>query len=134
MAIAEIDISAMVVVRDRSGWQTAAMTDNDQVLDALEQLLTTLEQVDRSIGTIHDRAEHLLQLRAEGEDYLAIIDQEQRPLIVEVLTDMISELHEASSGFRRAEARALHREGVTMDRIGQLFGVTRQRISALLRN
>jgi predicted transcriptional regulator len=34
---------------------------------------------------------------------------------------------------RRTEARTLHREGLTMDQIAQLFGVTRQRVSALLR-
>ena len=30
-------------------------------------------------------------------------------------------------------AWALHREGMTMDEIAKLFGVTRQRVSALLR-
>ena len=31
------------------------------------------------------------------------------------------------------EARVLHGEGMTMDQIAKLFGVTRQRVSALLR-
>ena len=34
---------------------------------------------------------------------------------------------------RRAEARALYDEGLTMDEIATLFGVTRQRVSGLLR-
>jgi DNA-binding transcriptional regulator LsrR (DeoR family) len=34
---------------------------------------------------------------------------------------------------RRAEARALYAEGLTMDQIAERFGVTRQRVSALLR-
>jgi predicted transcriptional regulator len=38
------------------------------------------------------------------------------------------------SRVRRAEARVLHQEGLTMDQIAKLFGVTRQRISALLHN
>ncbi len=38
-----------------------------------------------------------------------------------------------SARLRWAEARALHAEGVTMDKIAALFGVTRQRISGLLR-
>lgn len=35
---------------------------------------------------------------------------------------------------RRTEARALHHEGVTMDKIARLFGVTRQGVSGLLRD
>ncbi len=38
----------------------------------------------------------------------------------------------SGAAWRRAEARALHQEGISMDRIAQLFGVTRQRVSALL--
>jgi transcriptional regulator with XRE-family HTH domain len=34
---------------------------------------------------------------------------------------------------RRAEARALYEEGLTMEQIAEHFGVTRQRVSALLR-
>ena len=42
-------------------------------------------------------------------------------------------LETAGAEFRAAQARSLHDEGMTMDTIGELFGVTRQRISALLR-
>ena len=34
---------------------------------------------------------------------------------------------------RRAEAHALYAEGLTMDQIAERFGVTLQRVSALLR-
>jgi transposase len=43
-------------------------------------------------------------------------------------------LHAYGNRVRRTEARALHGEGMTMDEIAKLFGVTRQRISALLRD
>ncbi len=42
--------------------------------------------------------------------------------------------HEVGSTLRKAEAAALRANGYTMDRIAELFGATRQRISALLRN
>jgi predicted transcriptional regulator len=54
-------------------------------------------------------------------------------LIVQLLTESAETLHEHGSRVRRTEARALHREGLTMDQIARLFGVTRQRVSALLR-
>ncbi len=58
---------------------------------------------------------------------------EERPLVVELLTHTLSDLSDAGSNFRRIEARALYSEGLTMAQIAELFGVTRQRIAALLR-
>ncbi len=49
------------------------------------------------------------------------------------MTDALEVLLGSGSRWRREEARALHDEGVTMDRIAALFGVTRQRVSQLLR-
>jgi hypothetical protein len=42
-------------------------------------------------------------------------------------------LQTISSRLRQAEARALRFEGLTMEAIGAMFGVTRQRVSALLK-
>lgn len=106
----------------------------DEVLTTLEDLLLSLERVEGRFRAVRDRAGFLRGERARGHDYLTIAQREERPLIVELLTEAISELHDASGRFRRAEARALHREGVTMDRIAEVFGVTRQRISSLLRS
>ena len=41
-------------------------------------------------------------------------------------------LSDAGARFRRAQARALHDEGMTMDEIAKVFGCTRQRISTLI--
>jgi predicted transcriptional regulator len=46
---------------------------------------------------------------------------------------MIDAVVDAGSKFRRVHARALYEEGLTMDEIAALFGVTRQRVSAVLR-
>jgi len=53
---------------------------------------------------------------------------------VELTRDNLATLVEAGSRLRRAEAHALHAEGMTMEQIAELFGVTRQRVSALLRS
>jgi len=58
---------------------------------------------------------------------------EDSPLIAELLTETIARFEAAGTRFRQAEARALHQEGMTMEAIADLFGLTRQRISALLR-
>ena len=62
-----------------------------------------------------------------------VVAQEQRPIIVEMLSLNMATLETHGAEFRAAQARALHDEGVTIHEIGELFGVTRQRISSLLR-
>jgi transcriptional regulator len=44
----------------------------------------------------------------------------------------MANLETAGAEFRAAEALALRAEGLTIEAIADLFGVTRQRISALL--
>jgi predicted transcriptional regulator len=39
----------------------------------------------------------------------------------------------SSSRFRRHQAQVLRSEGMPMDRVAELFGVTRQRVSQLLK-
>jgi len=51
---------------------------------------------------------------------------------VQLLAAIQDKLTAAGADWRREEARALHREGLSMDAIALLFGVTRQRVSALL--
>ncbi|MGE5617576.1 MAG: hypothetical protein ACM3UX_01415, partial [Candidatus Woesearchaeota archaeon] len=73
------------------------------------------------------------KVHSEGQPLRDIVPNEESPLIVQLLTESTNLLHSYGNRVRRTEARALHREGMTMDEIARLFGVTRQRVSALLR-
>lgn len=79
------------------------------------------------------RIAHIREQRDAGRPYADIVSGEERPLIVEMLTQSVRDLDGAGVQVRRHEARALRREGMTMDEIADLFGVSRQRVSALLR-
>jgi DNA-directed RNA polymerase sigma subunit (sigma70/sigma32) len=79
------------------------------------------------------RIQHIRQVRSDGRPLRDIVPNEEAPLIVQLLTETTNLLHSYGNRVRRTEARALHREGMTMDEIAKLFGVTRQRVSALLR-
>jgi hypothetical protein len=114
--------------------QEVANEGDDPVLEALAGLVRALrENSDRIEGTI-SRAERIRRQREVGLSYREIESGEERPLIVELTRDNLAALVEAGSRLRRAEARALHAEGMTMEQIAELFGVTRQRVSALLRS
>ena len=104
----------------------------DDVLATLDDLVKILRETSERNDTAIQRADAIRRLRDRGHAYREIVPMEERPLIVELLTQTLYELSEASGRFRRAEARALYSEGLTMAEIGDLFGITRQRVAALL--
>jgi hypothetical protein len=102
-----------------------------EALSALEQALA------RNVELYEQMGERIAYLRREidtGRPLPEIVMAEQPPLVVQLLTESANVLHTYGTRVRRTEARALHREGVTMDAIARLFGVSRQRVSALLRD
>ena len=106
---------------------------HDPTLLALEELVAAAEQVGRMTEHVCSRARHIRAGRLEGLPYRQIVADEDAPLIAALLTENIQRLEAAGTRFRQAEAHALHEEGMTMEEISRLFGLTRQRISALIR-
>ncbi len=110
-----------------------AAVGEDTALAALEQLLQQIDRCAVELQGARERAELLLAERRAGHSWLEIVSAEARPLVVERISTVLSSLSGAGSAWRRAQARALQQERVSINRIATLFGVTRQRISALLR-
>jgi hypothetical protein len=94
---------------------------------ALDQALATVEQMKQ-------RARDILESAAAGHPLRDIVPLEQRPVLVQLLTQATEVLQRYGNRVRTTEAHALYSEGMTMDQIAQLFGVSRQRISTLLRS
>jgi hypothetical protein len=107
--------------------------DSDEVLEALELLKEALRASAEVDARIVERIEHIQKQRGKGLLYAEIVPAEPRPLIVEMLTANLDRLATAGNRLRRVEAQALYDNGLTMDEIAVLFGVTRQRIGTLLR-
>lgn len=107
-------------------------TTDDPVIRALDELVAALADTS-AVEHALERADTVRQRRMEGASYRDLTTDEQRPLLVELISDHLSRLAEAGARFRRAEAAALHQEGATMEEIARAFGVSRQRVSAILR-
>jgi DNA-directed RNA polymerase specialized sigma24 family protein len=105
----------------------------DAFLEALTALENTLADNQRRTTLIKKRIAQLRRLRSKGASYSEIVSSRDEPLIVQLLTESSTALDTIGANVRRAEARALHAEGLTMEQIAQRFGVTRQRVSILLR-
>ena len=105
----------------------------DPFLEALTALESTLADNEQRTTLIRRRIDQLRRLRSQGTPYAETVAISGGPLIVQLLTESSRALDISGASVRRAEARALYAEGLTMDQIAEHFGVTRQRVSALLR-
>jgi len=106
---------------------------NDQVMvKAFRQLAEVLDDTATELHGLAVRARTLAADTNAGRPLLQAVTEEERPLIVERLTDVLDTLAGSGAKFRRTEARLLHDEGLSHERIAALFGVTRQRVGALL--
>ena len=102
------------------------------LLDALQQLDDAADANTRRAEAIRARIGHLRDQLSRGRSVRDVVAEEDRPLIVELVTENMQTLESRGSAVRRAEAEALRAEGLTQQDVAELFGVTRQRISALL--
>lgn len=109
-------------------------SDSDPVITALDNLVDALAQNTQANELAMSRARTIKELRAQGLDYTVIADETGEPLVVQLVTENLDRLRIYGAQLRHAHAAALYEEGMTMDQIAGLFGVTRQRISALLRS
>lgn len=105
----------------------------DAAVDALTTLVSEIDRCTAELERARLRADHLLRERAAGREWLELVAEESRPLVVESISSVLGTLATAGHAWRREQAAALRAEQVSINRIAALFGVTRQRISALLR-
>lgn len=107
--------------------------DGDPAQRALARLVTELDRCIAELERARTRAGTLLRERGAGRPWLDLVTAESRPLVVESISTVLASLATAGHAWRREQAMALQDERVSINRIAALFGVTRQRISALLR-
>ena len=103
----------------------------DLALVCLRQLAAASHELNASAGQFlrsMDTAEW-----TEGLTYRQIMPLRRRLDMIERISTTLRELNRNGHLFRRVEARALYAEGLTMAQLASVFGVSRQRVSALLR-
>ena len=135
MAISAIAVTATAIAYGILPKLTsrAKSTAEDEFLEALTALEKILEDHGKRSRLIKKRIAQIRRGRANGASYTELVSNNDNPLIVQLITESSSALDSCGSDVRRAEARALYAEGLTMDQIAERFGVTRQRVSTLLR-
>ena len=139
MALAVIALAVMAV----SAIATAAMAlailcrrmaADDPFDKALRDLERALDANARRMAQIKRRIAEIRRQRSAGRSYREIVEAAKGDLSVQLITEATQSLDEFGARVRRTEAMALYGEGMTMEEIAEKFGVTRQRVSALLRD
>ncbi len=112
---------------------TTASGEQTRLLAALEAIdAAAADNIERS-QVIRRRARRLRRGLEQGRPLAELLEREEPPRTVELLTANMATLETTGAELRASTALALRAEGLTIERIADLFGVTRQRISALLR-
>lgn len=100
--------------------------------EALQAMQEAAQDNARRADLIAERAAAIEQRLEQGSTMRDALLADEPPRIVELLTENLASISEAGAEFRGTEALVLHEAGLTMVEIAELFGVTRQRVSALL--
>ena len=108
------------------------MASSRHTIAALDQLERVLVRAQEDIAALLRRVTEVRRRLEAGDPLSQVIEQSQRPLIIETLSALLDRLGDASSALRRSEAQQLFAEGFTRTRIAATFGVSRQRATTLL--
>jgi len=105
----------------------------DEVLLALDELEAVLRENAESERLLSRRIADVRQARQNGQEWKAILGDEDEPGTVQLVSTILRRQSEASGYLRRSLVVALRAEGQSIPSIAHLFGVTHQRVSNLLR-
>jgi DNA-directed RNA polymerase sigma subunit (sigma70/sigma32) len=115
------------------GAELGGSADRAAFLDALRRLKRALdENIDRA-ERMKRRIVELQSACATGRPISEMLPEQETQSIPQMLSQSGEALQEHGTRLRRAKAQVLHREGMTMEGVARRFGVTRQRVSVLLR-
>jgi hypothetical protein len=107
---------------------------DDEALACLSDLAASSGELHHQLSELSRRLVLTRGRQLPGASYAQMIPIEDRLAMMEQISTAIKALVRDGSRFRRLEARALYAEGLTMAQLATAFGVSRQRVSALLRD
>jgi hypothetical protein len=103
-----------------------------------DEALACLSQLASSAGELHKSVVRLTRLmsgsagQASGP-YARRVPLSRRLAVIEQVSQAVRVLTQEGNRFRRLEAQALYTEGLTTAQVASVLGVSRQRVSAMLR-
>ena len=112
---------------------TGVAEGSDEVLAALDGLSQAVKANVQDERLLLRHIDQLRAGRAQGRSWRDLLTQQKSPGVLGLAGQVLQRLTGAAGTVRRALAHALRAEGMMIPAIAGLFGVSHQRISALLR-
>jgi hypothetical protein len=106
---------------------------DDAVVVALDELTAALRELVRDAAGMIEQADAVAARRRDGGSWGDVLFTDDARGVTASLAEAAERIGRANSGVRRAQAAVLYRHGVSMERIGTLLGISRQRVAILLR-
>lgn len=104
----------------------------DITLATLDDLAVSLDENAEEEHLLAGRIRKFRAGRAEGRSWADVLSDESHPGSLELASSVLSRLSGVSAALRRIVARGLRGQGASVAAIAKRFGVSRQRVSALL--
>lgn len=118
----------------RGSPMTSDSPENDQAMArALDEVAESADETALDQQRLARRARSMNRQRGSGSSWVQILERERQPGLIALMERSARRLQEVSGRFRPVLGRALVAEGLSTRQIARLFGVTRQRISAMLK-
>lgn len=120
------------------GWVTSITPVPESITPVPDETLACLSQLASSADELHRYVARLTRLmpasagQASGP-YTRRVPLGRRITAIEQVSQAVRVLTQEGNRFRRLETQALYAEGLTTAQIASVLGVSRQRVSALLR-
>ncbi|MDQ1369440.1 MAG: hypothetical protein QOF20_1793 [Acidimicrobiaceae bacterium] len=102
-------------------------------LERLDGLASDVDENARDERLLARRIRALRAGRAKGRSWQDILSNEADPGTMELTSRVLKAMSSGSGAIRRAVARGLRAGGESIAAISERFGVSRQRVSAILR-
>lgn len=106
---------------------------NDQPMaGALDQVAEAADETALDQQRLARRARSMSRQRRLGWSWSKILERERQPGLLVLMDRSVRRLQDVSGRFRPALGQALADAGLSTRQIAKMFGVTQQRISAML--
>ena len=104
----------------------------DSALEALHALVKVLDSNDERNRRVRARASEIESLLEQGYTWGQVLSTEERPLIVDLLSQNMALLNEVGGRLRREEAHCLMAEGIKEQEIADLLNISMDHVQAML--
>jgi predicted component of type VI protein secretion system len=98
----------------------------------MDDFASVIEESAAEQRTLAKRARRLGRTRSRGASWEDVMSRDAAPALPAESSHLIARLSGANTRLRHALASALRAEGMGIEQIARLFGVTHQRISRIL--